>query len=251
MMDEEPDDEEVSIELRSAPEVAARLLVLAALCRRAFIEASPEAGADTAAAERFDLANWLDTEGLLAEATPAERRLLTARHGAWSADEVAAATWRGEASLALAWALRLVGAMPGYDAPAELGPLLARIPEPWDSTAAFRRDARLRDEATIAQERERAELWQWRGEVAALLATLPPQERPEVEAAIRDVAVESLAAGLIDRVIDDDFAVRDSAYRDLSADRAEELEVLAFQRLAALDWVCGLAERWDDASLPS
>lgn len=239
-------DDEIEIELRSAPEAAARLLLVASLCRRAFIEASPRAAPDSdAAAEAFDLARWLADEGLLDSATLVEHRLLAAPTGSWTPAETAEVSWQGEALLALGWALGMVEPLPPADAPADAGPLLSQILEPWASTAAFRRDATLRAEIEIAHERERAELWHWRGEAAALLAAAPQRERREIEAAIRDVAAEAKGAGLLDTVIDDDFAVHGRPYAALTPDVADELGILAFERLRALDWLCGLSPSWD------
>lgn len=244
-MNAEHDEDAVEITLRPAPEVAARLLLVASLCRRAFVEGSAgEAAGDEAAGERFDLGRWLADEGLLAQATPEERRLLDPATPVWSVAETTAASWQGEALLALGWALAMVGSMPAYDAPADLDDLLSQIPEPWTSTVAFRRNASLRPELVIARERERAELWHWRSETASLLRSAPRQARSEIETAIRDVAAEALDAGLIVDLVAADFAVHGQAYSALPPTEVDDLGALAFERLRALDWLCGLRPSW-------
>lgn len=247
---DDDDDDEIEIELRPAADVTARLILVAALCRRAYIERFPSDFPDNdAAAERFDHARWLDGEGFLDAATAEERRLLDAPAGSWTATEAAARSWQGEGLLALGWALGLIDHLPPFDTAADVGPLLSQLPEPWSSTVAFRRDASLRDEGDIAFAREHAEIWHWRGEAAALLAAAPLFERPAITAAIAAVAAEARSAGLLDRVADAvlaaDFAVRGRPYASLAPDAAEELGLVAFERLRALDWLCGLSPSWE------
>ena len=240
------EDLEVEIDLRPAREVAERLLVLGAVCRRAFLEAEPEDVADDLDAERFDLAAWLRSEGLEDAATPSERRFLATRVGRLDPEQAAAASWQTEAMVPLGWALGLIEAMPPYDRVADPTPLLATVPAPWDATAPFRQAAALRDEAAIVAERERAELWFWRAETAELLVRAAGRERTDLLAAVRDVAHDAVDAGVLPALAGDDFPAWDRPYRDLDSAALDEVGAVATERLRALNWLCGFGASWDD-----
>ena len=244
------DGDEIEIDLRSPRETAERLIVLGALCRRAFLEMRPEGvEEDGADGERFDLASWLREEGLEATATPRERRLLATRAGHLEPDVAAGASWQSEALLTLGWALRLIEELPPYDDVANPAALLGIVPAPWQTTAAFRRDAHLRDESEIAVERERAELWHWRAGVADLLREAPAADRAERLGAIAEVGREAAAAGLVAHLVAGDFPVRGRAYRDTDPALLADLDVVSAERLAALNWLCGFGTSWDDVPL--
>lgn len=243
-------DDALDILLRSPREAAERALVLSAVCRRAFLEErAREIEDDDREAERFDLVAWLRTEGLDGAATDDERRLLHARVGRLPPDDAAEASWRTEALVALAWALDLLPEMPPYDAVADPAAVVSAIPAPWSPTAAWRRDARLRPEATIATERERAELWHWRAETADLVVVADDAERSALATAIRDVAAEARNAGVLTRLIRDDFPARGEAYRALAAEAVAELGAVAVERVRALNWLCGFGSGWNDVPL--
>ena len=249
MPDDGPTDEELEVEinLRPAREVAERLLVLGAVCRRTFLETRPEDVADDdPEAERFDLAAWLRAEGLEEVATTSERRLLTTRIGRLDAEDAAAASWQTEGLVALGWALGLIEALPPYDRAADPTPLLASLPAPWDATTAFCQAAGLRDESAIAAERERAEVWQWRAETAELLDGATGRERRDLLAAVREVAHDAVAAGVLAAVAGDDFPARNRPYRDLDPTARDEAAAVAGERLRALNWLCGFGASWDD-----
>ncbi len=244
------DGDEIEIDLRSTRETAERLIVLGAVCRRAFLEMRPEGvEGDGADGERFDLASWLREEGVEAAATPRERRLLATPVGRLEPDVAAGASWQSEALLVLGWALRLVEELPPYDAVADPAALLAVVPAPWETTDAFRRDARLRDETEIAVERERAELWHWRAGMANLLREAPAADRAELLAAIAEVGREAATARLVAHLVDGDFPVRGRAYRDIDPASLADLDAVAAERLAALNWLCGFGTSWDDVPL--
>jgi hypothetical protein len=246
------EDETIEINLRSPAEVAARLLAVVALARRGFLEERPEEVADdTAEAERFDLRSWLAEEKLLEALYPDELDLLDSPVGSLEADDTAAATWSIEAAAALAWALDLIPSMPSYDQAADAERLIAALPAPWSRTTEFRSSARLREEESIAQERERAELWYDRADTywwllaaveEAELATGGPNIIADLEQELRDTASAAHAAGLIASPIGGDFPTTEGPYRDLLPHQVEELEAIAFHRSVALNWVCGLTD---------
>lgn len=249
MADEEltADDLEIEVDLRSAGEAAERLVVLGAVCRRAFLEDRPgDVSDEEPAAERFDLLGWLRSEGLETAVVPSERRVLEAGVGRLEPEVAGAASWRSEGMVALGWALGLVEAMPTYEGAADPAALLAVVPAPWEATASLRSGACLRREEEIAAERERAELWHWRAETADLLADATGSEREELMAVIRDVTREAVAAGLIAALAGDDFVARGHPYRDLHPAALEELGAVAAERHRALNWLCGFGATWDD-----
>lgn len=241
------DDEiEIEIELRSPAEVATRLILVASLCRRAFIEHDLAAGADPdSAGERFDLAAWTEAEGLVPFATVEERRLLNAPPATWTADQIAAQSWQGEGLIVLGWCLGLIETLPAAAAIADPAPLLALIPEPWDSTKTLRTTARLRDEETIAVARERAELWHWRAETASLAHSASAADQRDITLAIHDVATEARRANLLERTVADDFPIGDRPYASLAPEALADLAIASFERGRAFDWTCGLLESWD------
>jgi hypothetical protein len=246
------EDETIEINLRPPAEVAARLLAVVAVARRGFLEQRPEAVADdTAEAERFDLRSWLADEHLLDALYPDELEMIEAPVGSLEPDDTAAATWSIEAAAALAWTLDLISNIPAYDQPADAERLIAALPAPWSRTTEFRSSARLRSEESIAQERERAELWYDRADTywwllaateEAETAAGGPNIAADLEQELRQTASAANAAGLISRPIGGDFPTSEGPYRDLLPHQVEELEAIAFHRSVALNWVCGLTD---------
>jgi hypothetical protein len=242
------DSDEIDIELRSPTEVAARAIVVAAVLRRVALEDAAATDADDAAAEAFDLREWLRGQRLADAATAHERSLLDRLPGDLSVAEVQDESWLGEGFAVLAWALALAE-LPPLGGPAAIDTALAALPAPWDSTAAWIAAARLRPEPAIAAARERAELWHWRASVEAARRSAAPADRAEYDEAIREVAAEAGATGLLDQRAAGDFALGGDPVRALPADRIGDLTALAAERLRALNWLCGFGVDWDDVPL--
>ena len=244
--DLDPDDLELEIELRSPRDVADRLIVLGAVCRRAVLELGSAEEIEEPETERFDLLAWLRAEGLAGAISAEERRVLETRVGDAREEDTAEASWRAEALVALAWAGGLVAAIGPYDEPADPQAALALIPSPWDKTGAFRAALRLRSEEEIAAELERAELWHWRVRTAVRARHGDAAERAELDEIVREVAGAATHAGFLPRLIDGDFPIRGRPYRVLDEDGVEAVGEIAYQRHYALSWVCGNGEGWDD-----
>ena len=245
-MDDDQNDE-IDINLRLPAEVAGRVALLGAVCRRAYLELLPPDAPDTddPEAERFDLAAWVRTEGLDALATPTERHLLQTRIGRLTPDEAETITWQTEGLAVLCWALGLIADVPPYDQPIDPTAVLRLIPTPWESTATFRRSTPLRPEADIAAERERAELWFWRAETADLLIAATGREATDISRVIRDVARDAAAAGHFPAPIGHDFPARGLPYRDLDEATHAVIATIAAERHRALGWLCGFGSDWD------
>lgn len=251
--DDGDEDDFVEINLREPSDVAGRLLVLVALARRGFLEQHPEQDdAESPETERFDLNHWLAEEKLAAWSYPDELTILQTPVGELTDDEAVNATWSIEAAAALAWALQKIPRLPPFDEATDAASVIDTIPAPWSRTTEFRNSATLRDELEIARVREQAELWADRadtywwlqaaaevedsGEVTAPLTSV------ELQAGVAETAAEAHAAGLIPPPEDDDFPTRFGPFKTLSPEDVEELELIATQRLVALNWLCGLVD---------
>lgn len=246
--DDSDDDLEIEITLQTVPLVAARLLIVGAVCRRAFLELDPVAldASDDPEGDRFDLTGWLTEEGLDPFVSPSERHLLNRRLGRLLPEEAESASWQIEAAAALGWALEVVDEPPPLDVPVDPASLLAMLPSPWDKTRPFRANAELLPEEMIAFERERAELWHWRASVEIARTAAVGREAIELNAAIREVASEATAAGFFPDPIGNDFPVAGHPYRTVSPQIRDTLSAVAIERLRALNWLCGLSANWDD-----
>lgn len=244
-------DHEIDITLRSAEEVGARLVVLAALCRRLFLEdpAAKDVLGEDPEAERWDLAAWLNEHGLDAHLTPQERDLLNRPAGSLSEEDLASETWLSEALVALAWSAALVDALPPPVEPSEPGPVLARTPAPWDDVRPFLKSITLRNEEEIARERERAEIWAWRAGIEAERRAAQGRAALELQETIAAVVREAVASEFLPSSGLADFPVDGMPFSAIPDERWEQIAVITTARLHALNWLCGFGERWDDVPL--
>ena len=249
--EETSNDEEIDINLRLPGEVGRRLVVLATLCRRAFLEpaASFEALDEDPEAERFDLATWLDEHNLAAELTGQERALLAAPVGTLTAEETHAATWNAEALVVLGWAAGLVSNVSDPIEPSDPNVILQAVPGPWDDPRDLISSITLRPEEVIAFERERAEIWLWRAEIEEERRRLRGWALSDLEKDLRDVVRQSVEAGLIDADVGRDFPVGGKPFRTLDESRVDVAAAVAAVRLHALNWLCGFGSAWDDVPL--
>jgi hypothetical protein len=243
--------QEIEINLRPPAQVARRVVVLATLCRRAFLESpgGPTELDEDPDAEGFDLLTWLEEHDLDRDLTADERRLLDAAVGTLSRNEFRAATWNAEALLALGWA---GGLMPALAEPTSAGDprsIVPAIPAPWESPAAWIVAFGLRPEEEIARERERAEVWLWRAEIEDERRHLTGRRLAGLETDLRDVVSESVASGLLAGPAHGDFPVAGVPFRSLDGDRVDLIATVAAVRLHALNWLCGFGTAWDDVPL--
>jgi hypothetical protein len=123
--------------LRSAAEVAGRLVILASTC---FV-AQERTGQGV-------VATWLKAQGIWSAVSPSERRFLEAQSA--SAEDEIAFSWNAEAVYFLGWALGLATVLEPPTDQASTGSILDRLPAPGESIANFLRDSALRPAIEIA-----------------------------------------------------------------------------------------------------
>jgi len=147
------------------------------------------------------------------------------------------ALWRGEALGTLLWALQLQ-ALPPYDKPFQT-----------QEMAAVSLDGpELRPAEELEAEREAARLWHWRARTSELVPAsidLPPGYAT-VDQVVAATAMRGYEQGALPSPVRGDFPAFGKVYRHLTPVERGEAHSIALERHRALNWVCGLGERWDD-----
>ena len=158
------------------------------------------------------------------------------------------AMWRLESAVVLMWALGLTQEFPLFDA--QTNPeLLKEIPHA--DINRFIADARLLPEGEIEKRRSLAELWHWRSRTRQLVEekkALPPELGFEsYDQIVSMVANEAHKEGDLTQIVNNDFAAKGKAYRDLSAEEWSEVRSITIERHFALNWISGYAKgnKWD------
>jgi Domain of unknown function (DUF4272) len=247
------DDDSIEINLRPVAEVAARMIVLAAVIRRAVLELpldeeDDEDESDSPDGQRFDLMTALTNGPLAAATTPREIAFVTAPIGAPGHEVALAASWEVEALAALAWATSPGAQLPEPWNQTDPGPLLSVIPEPSDDATGFVAALELAAEEEIAWERERAELWAWRSAIDDDLRVAKGSERAELLDILRETVVEAVESELLPGG-DEDFPVRNRPFSGADPETKALIAEIAARRLQALNWLCGHGAAWDDVPL--
>lgn len=195
----------------------------------------------------------LRTLGLWEELSPSERELTKTTIVTMTREQQLDALWRMESLQVLMWALDMIPELPPYDTLADHD-LLSKIPS--DDVQAFIESARLIPISRIEAERNLAELWHWRARTYLLIedgVSFNPDARLRaagintLDDVVRFTARHYAQEGIIE-VIDEDFAARGKAYRDLSEQEWQEVFSISAERHFALNWLCGYApgNRWDE-----
>lgn len=242
---EESAEDELEIDLRPVPEVARRLLILAALAEHLSFSVSDSAGSDDRESSAFDLREWLRTEGIWPDLTQDEVLLLA--NGTTPGEEPDQFSVQDtlEALGALAWTLHLTPELEA-DLPASVEPLIPSLPHPWDSTESWMRGLELRSLDAIAARREAAELWTWRLLTEDDLREVFGAELEELREVIREAEREGRSAGILPR---GGFRVQGRDISTLNLTERNAILATSLARLQALNWVCGYGERWDSVPL--
>lgn len=215
--------------LRSPDAVRARAGVLAALLARQ----ADEAGAPSHPVVDVE-------EHLFGGMTPTEEELLRAARGSWDDAVVLDVSWSREALGALGWTLGWIDHMPAYDVGFGMEDVLLAF-----STGYPRRDtAYARTEGAIRAARDLAEAWHWRIRTFVLEDELVAQgvDPPDVVRQVVEYQHEHAGVPIAGR----DFRAFDKPFRDLDLAQFDTVLAVTLQRHLALNWVCGLAETWDD-----
>jgi hypothetical protein len=163
-------------------------------------------------------------------------------------DQIAVVAWQAVGLSTLGWALGLVDSL----TPGELGDITSvvqAVPAPWDKINAWTRTARLRPEAEIAKERDRAEILEWRIDIEGPRRLSDEQERADYHAAIVEVVREARTSGLLDSDGDTEFAIGGRPVTSFDDPELERLSALTEERLRALNWLCGHGTTWDAVPL--
>jgi hypothetical protein len=247
-----PDDESIDINLRSIDEIAARMVVLAAIIRRAMLELPLEEDETedefTADGERFDLIAALSTGVFPSITTQAEVIFVSTQVGNAGEESALSVSWQIEALAALAWATGLEQFLPEPWIQTDPGPLLASIPAPSESLSPFTSSLSLREEETIATERERAELWLWRCAIDEEIIDSQGSERKELLAELKDTVGEAVESCVLTEGTKD-FVVSQRGFGSADAETKALIGEISTQRLQALNWLCGYGSSWDNVPL--
>lgn len=243
--DEELAEDELEINLRPVPEIARRLLILAALAEHLSFPEGDAANPDERTFGTFDLREWLRAEGIWPDLTQDEVLLLAGGTPPGQEPDQFSVQETLEALGALAWALQLVPELKA-DLPAGVDTLIPSLPHPWDSTATWMRGLELRSLDEIAARREAAELWTWRLTTEDDVREALAAEQDELRAVIREVEREGRTAGILPR---GGFRVQGRDISTLNLTERNTLLASSLARLQALNWVCGYGDRWDSVPL--
>ncbi len=158
------------------------------------------------------------------------------------------AMWRLESVVVLMWALGLIQDFPLFDSQTDVE-FLKRIPN--ENLTEFIKSTVLRPDGEIEDKRSLAELWHWRSRTRQLIEEkkVPPAESGfnSFDQIVQGVANEAFKKGGLFQIIDNDFAAKGRAYRELTDEEWSEVRSITMERHQALNWLCGYAQnnRWD------
>jgi hypothetical protein len=241
-------DDEIDINPRSVAEAGRRLIVLASLTRRGFLEeeSALETLREEVDEERFDILVWLDDNGLGSELSLDDRDLLATPIGLISDFDVSEFMIQVDAAVAIAWYLKLIAELPEFLADDRQGDLFNVVPSPWDPVGPWLESLKNRTLEELAAQRELAEIWYWREWTEERRRLMSGQALKEIETAIRETAIEAVNAGLLPKHINGDFPVADRPFGQLDLEEQDEIGVTAYDRLHAFNWLCGYGSTWSD-----
>lgn len=231
-------DDELDIQPWPLLELLGRAVTLATVAKRGMIEMDDEADVFSRETDRFENSTWARTE-LSSWITDAELGALNTNIDKLDDDQMALCDEALYSAGAVAWALR---AVPGETLPVGddddfNAAVLNWAPGPWEKVRSLQKRARQRSDEELAAERERAELWYWRGN-----DEISTDDLAEVVAEVGE-------AKLIPTV-DGDFATdAGTPFASLTEDERDDITYIAQARLRALNWVCGFGDNWETAPL--
>lgn len=230
--------------------VARRALALGLMSLRAQYENGINYNDDAEAVERYRkrgqaLIDWAREQQVTTFLSKEERKLHRKKLGQWNREDIGERFWRIESFKAVLWCIGVLTERPSYF---EVGPVMdfyARLPEGQDVTP-FLAQAKLRDVAEIARERQIAQFLNWRCRTELLrLRGLSPPEGDSYEAVVARALPTLTENGFPIEHDDVDILVNGVRFTDLGEDRGDVMSI-CYERHLAVEWVMGNGD-WDDA----
>lgn len=246
------------LRIQDARAVAYRALCLGALLKRAELEISIQESDEWLVFNEVQrhfinkqeqaskkLNQWLLDERISEHLSETERHLLAKPLGQWSERTLISVGWRTESLGTMLWALNRLDTIPDYDTQFDLNFILTPL-DVFQPTIDFIWMATLRPDYELREERDRAELWNWRSRARELkrMGVRPP-EGVTFNEIIRFTAERAYRDGHIDALITGDFPVLNKAYAYLTVDEYSLLSAIAYERNSALSWVCEISSEWE------
>jgi len=203
------------------------------------------------------IAGFLKSAGVWNDLSPKEDKFLHAYPQDLRPQDQINVSWKMEAAAALMWVLGILPDFPLFDE--QTNPeLLKRIPK--QDVSQFIETAELRTPEELELKRSLAELWHWRSrtrqliEEGRLFPKIPDQDNiPQFKSyddVVRFTARTAKEKNTLSEIIDEDFAVKGKAYRDMTDNEWSAAQSIAWERHFALNWLCGYApgNRWDETT---
>ena len=229
--------DELDIELQDPDDIGSRLVLLSTLTLLPTL--------DDRELARWN--SWLHKEGLLELATLEELDLLEIR-AEDDAEEDDVSAESSEALIPLAWSVGLLEELPPRADAETLKFVMDLLPMPPERVEPFFNGLIPLDEETIALERERAEIWDWRISAEIRRRLSHGVAMVEITEAIREVVLEAAATMVIAENDGNDLLVDGVAVMKLADLEIGALLMVNQERLRALNWLCGLTE-WDQVDI--
>lgn len=181
-------------------------------------------------------------------ATPKEKAFLETPPLQLTDQQKLDGAWRKESAVTLMWALGMLDSFPAFYVESNDN-LFERFPR--QEIPLFIENARLISRKLLEEQRKLAELWHWRSRTRQLIAEQRPfpTEIPDFKSYDEIVRFSAKAANQKDglEIIDEDFAVKGKAYRDLTELEWFQVRSITVERHYTLNWLSGHAPEndWD------
>jgi hypothetical protein len=214
----------------TASRVAARAMVLSAVCCRAFIE--KDAGKSGAEDLRLQILPWLDGLGILGELETSELEIISTPLGGLHRKKVLNTAWKCEGLVVLAWALGFAK-LPRFHVQCEASDIANELGfiERWDSTALA--SPRIVMESEIERWANAYLTLHWR-----LRAFMREPTRMDLPLAAEVCNWGPLTVRDLE-ILDNDLAVDGVRIEKLDAAKFRELVSITQERHQALNWLLG------------
>lgn len=246
-------------DFQDAQQTACRTLCLAAIFLRGESEqavrkippAFPEERRDAVLREHenliSELQQWLKNENLWDTLPDEEARLWEVPLGYWTEQDILVNSWRCESAGVLLWSLGYYDEMPSYDKEFDTEGIFAHLCV-LRPAGDFIKHATLLDVETLDRQHTIAELWQWRAEKQLPLKgrIRNDEEVAALELTISQTADLAVRNGDLEQTLDGDFPALGKAYRDLDEQQFLTLYYIARSRMTALNWLCGMEDRFEE-----